>query len=346
MAELWSIVSDWGRGQTPTASQQQALLAWELTDTRRAKAWQITFQNGPARIAERAALLQSCLQAPRRPITTPLWEKQIPLLWSLWLPLARQIAVAQTRLGRPLVQGILGAQGTGKTTLACMLQLILARLGQTAVCLSIDDFYKPYAEREQLRHRDPRLVWRGPPGTHDVSLAMQVLSQLQAAPPQPVLIPRFDKSLRAGAGDRVSPEPVNQVSIVLFEGWCVGLRPIDKAAFTQPPAPIETAADRQFALDMNRRLEAYLPLWALIDRLALLQPADYRLSLRWRQQAEAAMRAEGKPGMTDAQVREFVHYFWRALHPQLFVPPLVQHRGVDLVIEVSSNHGLGAVYRP
>ncbi|MBE9079606.1 glycerate kinase [Romeria aff. gracilis LEGE 07310] len=340
------MVRDWGRGLTPTAEQRQALLAWELADTRRARAWQITAENGLARIAERADLLQRCLQTPQLPLMSSAWQEQIPLLWSLWLPLARQIAIAQIRLKRPLIHGILGAQGTGKTTLAQILQRILAQLGQTAVCLSIDDFYKTYAEREQLRHCDPRLVWRGPPGTHDIGLAIQVLRQLRAAPTQPVMIPRFDKSLRAGAGDRVSDEPVVQASIVLFEGWCVGLRPIGEGAFDQPPSPIETAADRQFALEMNRRLADYLPLWSLLDQLTLLLPEDYRLSLWWRQLAEAAMRSEGRDGMSDADVRDFVHFFWRALHPQLFIPPLVQNGGVNLVIEVSSDRGLGAVYRP
>jgi D-glycerate 3-kinase len=91
------------------------------------------------------------------------------------------------------------------------------------------------------------------------------------------------------------------------------------------PALIQTLAERSFARDMNDRLKDYLPLWERLDRLMLLYPIDYRLSQQWRRQAEQQMIATGKSGMTDAQVDEFVEYFWRSLHPELFITPLTQN---------------------
>jgi D-glycerate 3-kinase len=252
-------------------------------------------------------------------------------------------------VGRPLIQGILGGQGTGKTTLAAVLRLILTHIGYRTLSLSLDDLYKTYAERQQLQKQDPRLIWRGPPGTHDVELGKELLDQLRQPNQQHrILVPRFDKSAWGGAGDRTTPERVEDIDIVLFEGWFVGVRPIDPAVFDAPmPAPIETLADRMFARDMNELLKEYLPLWERLDQLMLLYPTNYRLSQQWRRQAEQQMIATGKSGMTDAQVDEFVEYFWKSLHPELFITPLTKNlRWVDLVIEITPDHTASAIYRP
>jgi D-glycerate 3-kinase len=275
-----------------------------------------------------------------------LQVEPLALLWDLWLPLALQLVEWRKGQAHPLIQGFLGGQGTGKTTLTRILSLILQHLGYCTVSLSIDDFYKTYADRQQLQRQDPRLDRRGPPGTHDLDLALQVLTAIQRGV-SPLSIPRFDKSAWQGAGDRTTPETVASADIVLLEGWLVGVRPIDPIAFDTAPPPIDTAADRRFARDMNERLRDYLPLWALLDRLIVLYVPDYRLSQQWRQQAEHQMIAQGKPGMSDAEIAEFVAYFWRSLHPELFIQPLIhQPQWVDLVIEITPDHLPGSVYQP
>lgn len=272
------------------------------------------------------------------------WQRcPLDLLWQLWLPLAEQISVWKTE-SDPLLVGILGAQGTGKTTLTLILTEIL-QLFQLQVCrISIDDLYKTYAERQQLQQVDPRWRWRGPPGTHDVELGLSILQQLRQAQ-FPVAVPRFDKSAYAGAGDRTEAELVMAADVVLFEGWFVGVQPIDPQAFATAPPPIVTAADREFARDVNLQLQNYLPLWNLLDRLIVLYPADYRFSQQWRQQAEQQMIATGRAGMSDAEISEFVSYFWRSLHPDLFVKPLLEDaERVDLVIEIDADHRPQAIY--
>jgi glycerate kinase (EC 2.7.1.31) len=61
------------------------------------------------------------------------------------------------------------------------LTLILGKLGYSTVSLSLDDLYKTYADRQQLQKADPRLIWRGPPGTHDLELGIAVLDRLRSA---------------------------------------------------------------------------------------------------------------------------------------------------------------------
>jgi D-glycerate 3-kinase len=242
---------------------------------------------------------------------------------------------------------MLGLQGTGKTTTAKSLHLILEHWGYGVVHLSLDDIYKSHTQRQQLQQEDPRLLWRGPPGTHDVAAGIEVLDQLrQSTPTSAIAIPRFDKSAWAGAGDRTEPEWVDGADMVLFEGWFVGVQPLSELPATLPD-PIVTESDRAFAADCNQRLHAYLPLWQRLDSLLVLVPTDYRYSLQWRQQAEQQMKAAGQSGQTDSQIEQFVKYFWKALHPQLYVTPLLQDtRQTDLVVELDADHQVAAAYPP
>ncbi|MEQ8468250.1 glycerate kinase [Coleofasciculus sp. E1-EBD-02] len=358
---LGDILNQWIAGKSPNSSAWQKLVTAELTPPERAKAFGITPDNVTEKLRARSRLLLSVYTDV---LALPSFAQKIQdngeqsesiqtnillSLWRLWIPLAIQLADSRKQLGRPLIQGILGGQGTGKTTLAVVLKLILAQLEYRTLSLSIDDLYKTYQERQQLREHDPRLIWRGPPGTHDVELGVQVLDELRSQnSSDSILVPRFDKSAWQGAGDRTDFEPVQKADIVLFEGWFVGVRPVAATVFSgATPAPIETESDRAFARDMNERLKAYLPLWERLDHLIVLYPIDYRLSLQWRRQAEAEMIATGKSGMSDSEIHEFVKYFWKALHPELFITPLIHNPDwVDLVIEINSDHTPDRVYHP
>jgi D-glycerate 3-kinase len=311
------------------------------------KAFQITPETVVSVVKQRLQNLQACYPRLHRLCQQLGWRDcPVSLLWWLWLPLAEQIATWRKLFQRPLIQGILGVQGTGKTTLALILQEILTELGFQVCCLSLDDLYKTYQERQQLQAQDPRFRWRGPPGTHDLELGLTVLHQLRQAQ-FPVALPRFDKSAYAGVGERAEPVWIGAAEIVLFEGWFVGVRPIPPQAFETAPPPITTAADRDFAREVNQRLQDYLLLWEQIDRLIVLSPSDYRFSQTWRRQAEQQMIAHGQSGMSDAEISDFVTYFWRALHPDLFVQPVLHNPDyVDLVIEIDADHRPGLIYRP
>jgi D-glycerate 3-kinase len=319
-----------------------------LADHLRAQAFGITPENVDEVIHRRSHLLKSILPEFNQFCQTTLQvqtQDMLQVLWDVWLPLGIRLASVRQNLGRPLIQGILGGQGTGKTTMSKVLSLILQQLGYRTVSLSLDDLYKTYSDRLALTQRYPRLIWRGPPGTHDIDLGLNILDQIRLCQ-SPVIVPRFDKSAYGGAGDRTTPEIVPGVDILLFEGWFVGVRPINPDAFDTAPPPIITDEDRQFARDLNHQLRDYLPLWERLDSLIVLYPTDYRCSLKWRKQAEQQMIAAGKSGMNDLEIEEFVNYFWRSLHPELFIQPLVKDLTVvDLVIEIYPDHSFGGLYR-
>ncbi|MEG4941528.1 glycerate kinase [Microcoleus sp. F4-D5] len=351
----------------PLAPDFDRLAFWELADDVRSRAFGITPDTVADVVRCKTDLFFSLVgELHTFPLKSTVF---LETLWNLWLPLAMQLSTAKQSLNRPLIQGILGGQGTGKTTLCQILRLILGKLGYSTVSLSLDDIYKTYADRQQLQKADPRLIWRGPPGTHDIDLGIAVLDKLRgsqtrelAAVDHPksdalqpdiiknIEIPRFDKSAWGGAGDRTQPEIISGADIVLFEGWFVGVNPVIDAKLNEflagAPFPIFTPADCQFARDMNAKLHDYLPLWKRLDRLMVLYPQDYRISQVWRNQAEREMMAAGKSGMTEAEINRFVEYFWKALHPELFIKSMVEGGdGVDLVIEILGDRTVGKICR-
>ena len=93
------------------------------------------------------------------------------------LPLVNHILTRQRSKQRPVVVGIHGAQGTGKSTLTLFLRDILSRHhGVNTTNFSLDDIYLTRAERQDLAERvHPLFITRGVPGTHDVALGQQVL---------------------------------------------------------------------------------------------------------------------------------------------------------------------------
>lgn len=280
--------------------------------------------------------------------------------YDVYLPLVSQIITWKQEIDRPLIQGIVGGQGTGKTTLCRLLKRILEIAGYPTVSLSLDDLYKTYGERQELQLKEPKLLWRGPPGTHDVELGIRTLEQIRQGDRQQVItLPQFDKSLWEGMGDRTTPELVNIPDIILFEGWFVGVLPRVESDFSQAPTPIASEDTRAFAVYINQKLYEYLPLWEKLDKLILLYPEDYRFCLQWRLQAESEMIAfsqsgdkiggqnDGKKGMTLTEVTSFVEYFWQALPPELFMFPLTrQPTPVNLVIPINSDHSFGQFYFP
>ncbi len=218
--------------------------------------------------------------------------------------------------GRPLVLGICGAQGSGKSTLTAALAEDLAGEGKTCAVLSLDDLYLTKAQRQRLvREVHPLLATRGPPGTHDVELGIEVLDALLAG--TPVRLPRFDKANDDRSDGSAWPEVAGRCDVVLFEGWCVGAR-------AQPPEPLAVPinnlelnedAGGQWRTFANAALAGpYQALFARIDRLVLLQSPSFDMVLNWRleQEDELRVRAGDGPGvMSREQIARFIQHYER-----------------------------------
>jgi len=228
-----------------------------------------------------------------------------------WRPLADDLA-RRAEAKRPLIVGINGAQGSGKSTLCRFLEVLLAERGLRAVTLSLDDLYLTRAERQDLaREVHPLLATRGVPGTHDVALGAALLDQMAAG--ESVALPVFDKA----ADDRAqSPRPVEgPVDVVLFEGWCVGAVPQPEGLLAAPINQLEREedADGMWRRAVNQRLATdYAALFERLDLLVMLRVAGFEAvrANRLLQEQKLARRSPTGAGLMDAAALErfLMHY--------------------------------------
>ncbi|MCU0694945.1 MAG: hypothetical protein MUC96_00295 [Myxococcaceae bacterium] len=228
----------------------------------------------------------------------PLHDERVQ--W-LCVPIARWLEHRLTlQRRRPVMLGLNAPQGAGKTTLAGLLTRLCGEvLGVRAVALSIDDFYLTRAEQLALAARyagNPVLEHRGYPGTHDVALGERVLTALREG--RAVDLPRYDKSMHGGRGDRsaeVTP-CTGAVDVVIVEGWMLGFTPVERVDDPQLVVP-------------NELLQAYEAWHRHLDAMVSLELLEPTHVVAWRIEAERAMRAAGRPGLSDAEVADYVARF-------------------------------------
>ena len=217
---------------------------------------------------------------------------------------------------RMLVLGINGAQGTGKSTLARLLQQLLGRVhGIRAAILSLDDLYLTGAQRLQRAQTiHPLLATRGVPGTHDVDLGIRVLRCLREG--RPIALPRFDKAKDERCPVASWPPWEGRCDLVIFEGWCMGARPQPADELQVPLNALEREEDPagDWRWYVNRELGGhYRELFAELDMLLMLRPPSFDEVYAWREEQEARLRAAGggPEVMTPDEVRRFVMHFER-----------------------------------
>lgn len=222
--------------------------------------------------------------------------------------------------GRGFVLGINGAQGTGKSTLAKLLTLLLEKDGYRVANLSIDDFYYSKAERQSLaRSVHPLLAARGVPGTHDCAQALTLLERLlNAADDELITLPGFDKS----TDDRLPAEHCSQirgpVDVVILEGWFVGAKPQQEGALIEAINPLEAQedSDGRWRRYVNEKLAAdYQTLFDRLDWLLLLAAPGFDQVFEWRslQEEKLRQRSAGNASglMSPEEIARFIQHFER-----------------------------------
>ena len=237
-----------------------------------------------------------------------------------------------TRQPVPIL-AISGLQGSGKSTLAAQVVELAGSRGLQAAALSIDDVYLTRAQRQQLaRQVHPLLATRGPPGTHDLPLALSVLDAARNG--QPLLLPRFDKL----ADERVAQarwQAIAKPDLLVFEGWFLGT-PAEPEAALQPPLNAlerEADPDGRWRHWCNQALAEHYPsVWQRFDRLWFLQPPGFEVVPRWRWQQEQQLQqaAPGRSGMSRTQVERFVQFYERVSRQALRTLPAIADRTIAL----------------
>lgn len=231
------------------------------------------------------------------------------------------------------IYAIAGLQGTGKSTLSAQVVALGRDRGLNVVALSIDDFYLGQTERQALgRHVHPLCATRGPPGTHDVRLACDVLDALRAH--RPTALPRFDKI----ADDRLPRgawPTARDTDLTIFEGWFQKVPPEAPDGLVAPLNALEREEDPDGTWRgwVNRSLgDDYPPLWERIDRVLFLQGPGFGIVPAWRWQQEQTLQAAhpGRQAMTQPQVERFVQFFERVSRQAMRTLPDIAERTVRL----------------
>lgn len=228
-----------------------------------------------------------------------------------WRPLADHLLINPKR---PLVVGINGAQGSGKTTLSRFLALLLAEKGLRTATLSLDDLYLTRSERLALaKEKHPLFATRGVPGTHDMALGQTILDALLAG--QPTTLPRFDKATDDRAAEGVTVD--GPVDVILIEGWCLGTAPQPEGALNAPVNSLEADEDPNgvWRQEINRRLATdYAEFFGRIDVLVMLEVEGFAAVRAHRALQEAKLAARNPHGaaiMDEAALTRFLMHYER-----------------------------------
>ena len=265
-------------------------------------------------------------------------------LCQVYLPLADWVHQQKT-VGKPLLLGVNGAQGSGKSTLCTFLQMILSEAYAYKVLgFSIDDLYLTHAERQRLGCEiHPLLVTRGVPGTHDVDLGLQIIQALFDPASGPVAIPAFDKARDDRRPQSKWPIVQGPVDIVIFEGWCVGATPQTEAKLVEPVNALERDEDPEgiWRTFVNRQLQGpYAELFSHIDRLIMLKVPSMECVFQWRSLQEqklaekTAFTGDNSRIMDAEALKRFIMHYERITRHTLSEMP----NRADLTLTLDHNH--------
>ena len=239
--------------------------------------------------------------------TDPNW------LWCLGLPMLSQ-AERAIQAGERRLIGLNALPGCGKTTLGHWLESAAGSLGFALKVISIDDFYLPAEAMDRAMAGNPWGVPRALPGSHDIALMQRSLSAWKQG--ESVLMPRFDKALREGRGDR-SGEFLCDADVLILEGWFLGCRPMASSEplasgsdhLMEPLRPEELSYRRQ----IQEQLAYYIDVWDEVDCLWQLAATDFNAPQQWKRQQEAAMKRNRGSGLDAAAIDDFIRMIQTAI---------------------------------
>ncbi|KAF2004061.1 P-loop containing nucleoside triphosphate hydrolase protein [Amniculicola lignicola CBS 123094] len=246
-------------------------------------------------------------------------DHNIRLALNLLIP---KIKAQRQRSSQPVILGITGLQGSGKSTWADrIVSLLTSEHELHTITISLDDLYNTHEDLVALRSTNTLYRTRGQPGTHDVALAAKFFKDLKEYTGEDgssLQIPSFDKSRFNGEGDRAPeyewPTINKKPDVVVLEGWCLGFRPL---------SPSEVEARRQTSSllkqhrtehlqEVNQNLAKYCEVFMgpqHFDFLIHIDTEDLQNVYTWRlQQEHALIRAKGS-GMADAEVSAFIDLY-------------------------------------
>jgi|APSaa5957512535_1039671.scaffolds.fasta_scaffold97856_2 D-glycerate 3-kinase len=234
--------------------------------------------------------------------------------------------------------GVGGAQGSGKSTVAKLLAVVLDKnFDRNVGILSLDDFYKTKEERNLMASAiHPLFAVRGVPGTHDMKLMGTTLRKLRSG--EVTKHPRFNKA----DDDRLKAwKAIGPADVLILEGWCWGARSQNEESLINPLNDLERNKDKDgvwrrkvnSALDSDDYQHAFDN-----DLQVFLAVPNMEAVYRWRLQQEQGLK-DGSSIMGEAGIREFIMYYERITRAMLKESP----GNADITIFLNEAHRIESI---
>ena len=245
---------------------------------------------------------------------------------------------------KPLIVGLAGGQGSGKTTISFILTLILQKYFKLNVFkFSIDDFYKTRKERKLLsKNKHPLLITRGVPGTHDIDLMLKFFKKVKSKNFKNLTIPKFNKAIDNRYKKSLWYKIKSKPDVVIFEGWCVGAKAQTNKQLKNPINPLERVYDQniKWRSHVNDQLKTkYKTLFKQLDGLLYLKAKNFHILKNWRLKQERKLWVQTKNKknlkiMSGGDVINFMQTYQR-ITQQMFKDAI---KSSSIIMNLNSNH--------
>ena len=228
---------------------------------------------------------------------------------------------------KPIIIGLAGGQGTGKTTISSIINLILVKYFKLKVFkISIDDFYKTRKERYKLSKKvHPLLMTRGVPGTHDIDLILRFFKIIKKRNFKSLSLPKFDKSIDDRFNKNQWYKIKSKPDVVIFEGWCVGAKSQKNIELKKPINSLEKIEDKsmKWRKYVNFQLTGkYKTFHNMLDYLLYLKAENFSLLRTWRlkQEKKLFLKSKNKKNLKIMNKNEVLNFMmtYQRITEQMF----------------------------
>ena len=246
-------------------------------------------------------------------------SSKIKNLKKIYIPISFWINNKCKKKGRTLILGLSGSQGSGKTTVTGILQIILKKFFKKDIyIISIDDFYKTLRDRNRMSQQKHSLFkTRGVPGTHDINLIKNFFISAKRKKFKKIKLPKFNKSIDDRSKKNYWHNINKRPEIIILEGWCVGAKPQIISSLRKPVNILERHEDkdliwRKYA---NEKLKKeYKEVFAMIDYFIFMKVPNFKIVFKWRLLQESKLRKKlhyKKKIMTYSAIKRFIMFYQR-----------------------------------
>ena len=270
------------------------------------------------------------------------------MLKSFLIPICFWIS-KKKKVKYPVIIGLSGGQGSGKTTISFILSIILKKYFKFNVCrISIDDFYKTKKEREVLsKTKHPLFIYRGVPGTHDVDMLLKFFKKIKTKNFRKFKFPKFNKA----TDDRYKKKYWNSVKskpqIVIFEGWCIGAKHQNYDKLIKSINLIEKKLDKNFKWRKFVNLQLmtkYKKIFNKIDNYLYIKVDNFNLLKKWRikQEKKLLINNKNKKNLKIMNKKDILIFMqtYQRITQQMFKD---KPKFASIILKLNENHQINKI---